>query len=274
MIDVEIISEISQEVFSEHSSVLVNCSKVLGATIFLVASAKKFMSQFAQKGTVSPDSKEGWGPHDILRILLMMTLIVFIPEILSLIDKILNGVLGLFVDDLGPKLTAMELSDLDVPEHSEEDSILHALLKTALDIKRSIHPISILNSFIISASYYLDILIFLIYLGKRFFALGVIKIISPLLVAFAIFPKYQELVYNIGKVYVRTFLTIIPLLLVNVFANEFYATFMGYMTGTVGKTATMVAGGETIKAVTLLGFIWLKFKLFKYSSEIMKSLWP
>lgn len=273
MIDIELITEISEEVFSGHAEVLVMASKTVAALIFLVATAQKFMKSYATSGSVEMGKKDGLGPYDILRILFVLVLIVFIPEILQLIDRILNGILELFLLDFGSELTALEMEDIPMTANTGDNSTLDSILTVLMQINANLSPVAWLNNSIINFAYYIDILIFLMFLGKRFFILGVIKILSPLMVAFAVFPKYHDLIYNIGKVYTRTFITIIPLLLVNVFANQFYKMFMEYMTDSVGGAVTMATVGQTIKCLAIIGFIWLKFKLYKQSTEIVNSLW-
>lgn len=274
MIDVEIITEISEEVFAGHAEVLVLASKTVAALIFLVGTAQKFMKSYATSGSTEMGKRDGVGPYDILRILFVLVLIVFIPEILQLIDRLLNGILDLFIIDFGSELTALEMHDIPLEAHTGDNSTLDTILTVLMNISASLSIVSLLKNSIIEIAYYIDILIFLIFLGKRFFILGVIKIMSPLMVAFAVFPKYHDLIYNIGKVYARTFLTIIPLLLVNVFANQFYKMFMEYMTDSIGGVSAMIAVGQTITSIALVGFLWLKFKLYKQSTEIVKSLWP
>ena len=274
MVDIELVTKVSENVFSGYSQILVNSSKILAGTIFIVGTTQKMMKAYAETGSLQLGKANGIGPYDLLRILGILILIAFIPEILGLIDKILNGIFSLFWDEISGQVTILEMNDIPVNISTEEDSVMNSILQTLLELKSELSPIGMLTRAILGIGYFLDILVFLIFLGKRFFILGVIKILSPLMVAFAIFPKYHDLVYNVGKVYTRTFLTIIPLLLVNIFANEFYKEFMEYMTSTTERIGTMFIVGDTIRAIAVMGLIWLKIKLFKQSSEIMKSLWP
>lgn len=274
MIDVEILTEISQKVFSEHSQVLVYSSKIIAASVFVVASIKTFTTEFTKRGSVDNDQKTGFNSYFVIRSLILLALIGSIPELLTLLDKMLSGMLDLFVKDFDNDLYALEMQKLPIPEATEEDSVVNSILKLILDFKEYFSITGGIARAVNYIAYIIDVLIFMIFLGKRFFALGVIKLISPLMVAFSIFPKYQELVYNIGKIYARTFLTIIPLLLVNVFANEFYRLFIEYMTGSSSATGVMIMAGDFVKTVAQVGFIWMKLKLFKYSTELMHSLWP
>lgn len=275
MIDVEILTKVSEKVFSEHLSVLVYSSKALAAIIFLVAASKKFMTQFAKGNDFSAKDADSFSSYDILRTLILLALIGTIPEILMLIDKLFSGILELFVGDFkNNELFALQMKDVPVPEVTQDDSTMNAILKSLMKIQDMFTLGGELTNTMSYIAYGLDVLVFMIYLGKRFFALGVIKVLSPLLIAFSIFPKYKDLTYNIGKVYIRTFLTIIPMLLVVAFANEFYAMFIEYMTGDASKTAIMLAAGDVVRTIAICGVVWLKFSLFKQSSEIMKSLWP
>lgn len=275
MLDIEILTAVSDKVFSEHLSVLVYSSKALAAIIFLVAMSKKFMQGFAKGQSFDGRSNDGFSSYDILRGLLLLMLIGTIPDLLRMFDHLFSGILDLFVSDFkNNELFALQMQDVPISEITEEDSTTNAMLKSLLRIEESLSLGMATSNLVIYVAYGLDVLIFMIYLGKRFFALGVIKILSPLLVAFSIFPKYQELTYTIAKVYIRTFLTIIPMLLVVAFANQFYEMFLEYMVGDSSRTLIMVAAGDLVKTMALLGTVWMKFVLFKYSSEIMKALWP
>lgn len=276
MIDVKILTEISQEVFSKHLLVLVNSSKALAGIIFLVAMSKKFMTSFAKKGSVGiGDSEDSLSPHDLLRSVLLLLLIGFIPDILNLIDLMLNGLIDVFVSDFkADEMSAIDIGSPPVTIMEDDDTIMGSILKTMLSLKNTLSPGVLINRFVGGVAYYLDVLVFMIYLGKRFFILGVLKVISPLILAFSIFPKYKDLTYNLMKIYVRTFLTIIPMLLVVVFANQFYSIFMKYMSDGTYGSFTMLVEGSTVQGMAILGMVWLKFTLFKQSSEIMKSIWP
>lgn len=273
MLDINILTEVSESVFSEHLSVLVYSAKALAAIIFLVATSKKFMEQFAQGAEFK--GADAFGPKDILRTLLILALIGVAPELLSAIDSIFSGVLELFIGDFkGNELSALQMKEIPIAEATEDDSVMNSILKSLLNLQSMFSLETGLSNMFAYLAYGVDVLIFMIFLGKRFFALGVIKVLSPLLIAFSIFPQYKDLTWNIGKVYLRIFLSIIPMLLAVVFANEFYLMFMKYMTGDASKTGIMVAAGGLVQTVAICGTVWLKLTLFRYSSEIMKALWP
>lgn len=271
MIDVDLLTKVSDKVFSEHLTIFVWAAKALGATLFLFVSGKHVMKFFIQGKNMDG---EAIGTHEILRLLATLALIVAIPDLLNLADKLFSGLLDLFMGDFkGDELSAMQFADLPVSEVTQEDSSTNAILKTLLNIKDMFSVNFGLTRILTYFAYGLDILVFMMFLGKRFFILGVLKIISPLLIAFSMIPEYKAISYNLGKVYTRTFLSIIPMLLVVVFANEFYSMFNEYMIGDTSRTGIMVAASDVVRAMAILGMVWLKFKLFRTSSDIMKSVW-
>ena len=114
----------------------------------------------------------------------------------------------------------------------------------------------------------LDLFIYPLFLAERFFLLGIMRALFPLVISLAVFEKFRSLAYSFFKLYAAVYMLVPAFFLVNVFINAIYteinASFWENLFGSdVGSKffAPVVELGS-------IGFIvFLKFKLYKRATS-------
>ena len=274
----KVATKVYETVFNDDLSTFILFAKTIAGLFIGVNLFQKLMANYSNGGQPfkKSDSK-GFSPQEIFTSFLLLVLVVSITDLLNVIDNVLTLLADetqfKFEEDLGPWATAAKWEDFpDDPTFTIWDKIL----LTLENISKTLNPASLVQAIVGALAWILDQMIFIYFLAIRFFVMGIIKLMSPIIIALSIIDKFRAWALGLIKVYVRTFLTIIPMLLVAVFAARMYNGLYEGIEDAAGDTISngIYILGSTTRTPALLLFIFLKFKLYGKCSEIMKSLMP
>ena len=275
----KVASQAYEAVFNDDLSTFILFAKTIAALFIGVNLFQKLMANYSTSGQAfkKSDSK-GFSPQEIFTTFLLLVLVITITDLLNIIDNILTLLADetqfKFEKDLGPWATAAKWEDF--PD-DVSFTVWDKILLTLENIVNVLSPMALVQALVGALAWILDQMIFIYFLAVRFFVMGIIKLISPLIIALSIIDKFRAWALGLVKIYVRTFLTIIPMLLVAVFAarmyNALYNGLDSIADGAIQTTGAYVVGAST-RTPALLLFVFLKFKLYGKCSEIMKSLMP
>jgi len=277
------ILEIYNEVFENiQLNFMVNASKAIGGIIVIVMLSKMVFKSYSENGKVfaiNTDSESGLSPYKLLRMLFLLLMIGFSTQILELAD----GIMGSIESEAYVNIKEMPDKIQEVYQTEREFNIQNLgfwdkILNQMNEIIKVINP---LNWFGMGTSGFVYIILTIIemiryplFLMQRFFVMGLIKIFFPLMIAFSLFDKTKDYVFEIMKVYLRTYLVIIPWIFVNMFGNTMVNGIMGKLSSNVsGVTSSVMAVSEgMIWAVLMIMLIFFKFKAYNKSREFMKDI--
>jgi len=275
--NLELINKVFHELFDDQLSIFIYAGKFIGVLLFMFTVGKKLMQNFSTKGVSFDKTKEGLNPYDILRAIILLAVIVSITEILTLFDNILLLIENLGMSAYREDLSPLALYNVPLEDPNTGSSTIDLVIKYLRNINENLNPVSfVLKGFYIIL-WMVDIILFVVFIAQRFFFMGIIKLFAPIIIGLSILPEYKEMSYNLGKVYLRNFLIIIPYLAVFVFANKIHDALVAganEVAGGAGSVAlTMVVGGHlAIRVVALLAAVVIKAMLLKKSGDFMKQL--
>ncbi len=270
--NLELIDGVFHDLFDNELSLFIWAGKFLAIIVFMFTIGKKAFKSFSSHGVVFGKDQEGLTPYDIVRGLIILAVILSITEILTLVDSIL-----LLIEDVGRSTFVAEMNPLSLYEAEIKppdtgSGSFDIMIEYLRKLNENFNP----TMWVLKGFYLLlwlfDIVLFTVFIARRFFFMGVIKLFSPIILALSMLPEYKDLSYNLGKVYLRNFLVIIPYLLVFVFANRIHDAMVEAGMNAWGGVAVM--GERAIRVVGLLAAVLIKFTLLKKSSDIMKQLIP
>jgi hypothetical protein len=216
----------------------------------------------------STDVKEGkealkppLTPYDIIKGVLMIVLIASYDQLLEFLDTILNAVTTQYTN-IEPNIPKP-----DSEEIVGEDSLSWraAMKQMADEIVRTLsdptYPLLKLLEFLVWIG---DMLIYGVFLVERFFFLGVLRVLGGIAIACSVLPKLEKWFMNWLGLYVAFYLLILPFFFINAFTNALYQH------GETMINAISPFGATSPVLLILLIFIlWVKWRLFKKSSQIV-----
>ncbi|MUP46530.1 hypothetical protein E0K83_12355 [Gramella sp. BOM4] len=234
--------------------------KALAVLLFLVNIIKKY-----HEGAVASDGYT-WGlnPADLIRNLVIVLLVIFSSEILSVFDGILVGVETRF-RDTAPALVPLQLQDVEIERDmglveagSKALAMLYEYLVTPF------YPMKVIAFILGIFLWIMDLFIYPLFLAERFFLLGLMQLLFPLVISLSVFEKFRELAYRFFKLYAAVYMIVPAFFLVNIFINQLYnAINTDFWPNLVGNSID----GSVLAPVIQLGsigfMVLLKFKLYK-----------
>lgn len=274
MINLKFLDEVFHELFDGDLSAFVYAGKFIGVIIFMLTIGKELFKNFAASGKTFGEGKEGFTPYTLIRGLIILIAIVSITEILTMVDKILLLIEQIGESKWNAELKPLSLYEVKIDAPDTGSSALDIAILHLRNISDYLNPMVLINKILYIVFWILDLIIFSIFVAKRFFYLGLLKLFSPIILGLSILPEYRLMSYNLGKIYLRNFLSIIPFILVIVFANRLHDAFISTLheSGNGAGTFFMSAGGQTIRTVALVFTVILKIVLFKSSSNFLKDV--
>lgn len=278
----QFLDSVYQEIFSASGvSWLVLISKTLGCMILLYTLTESMVKNFTATGQVLSKDKDGFTPFLMLRSVFLILLIAFSTEILSMLDTICTAIEEYALEGIEFEQEVIEMKQKlrDVP--NENDNAFTMLIKLFKDLIDMLNPMNLIygpaNAIAISFAWLVDMFIYPIFLAKRYFFMGIIRVFFPLMIALSIYPKTQDYMLNIIKVYARYFLAIIPLAFVTFFVSSLQQGLFEYVSANVDHTVTTAVYTINAGAFKLYGIVFgiiLKIILYKESFKIMEKIIP
>jgi hypothetical protein len=109
-----------------------------------------------------------------------------------------------------------------------------------------------------------DMLIYGVFLVERFFFLGVLRVLGGIAIACSVLPKLEKWFMNWLGLYVAFYLLILPFFFINAFTNALYQHGETIINGISPFGAT-----SPVLLILLIFILWVKWRLFKKSSQIV-----
>lgn len=234
--------------------------KGLAVLLFLVNIIKKY-----HEGAVSSDGYT-WGlnPSDLIRNLLVVILVIFSTEILGVFDGILVGIESSF-RDTAPALVPLQLQDIEVEQDmglveagSKALGMLYEYLVTPF------YPMKVVAFIISIFLWIMDLFIYPLFLAERFFLLGLMQLLFPLVISLAVFEKFRDMGYRFFKLYAAVYMVVPAFFLVNIFINQLYeAINTDFWPNLVGGSVDGSILAPVIQLGSVAFMVLLKFKLYR-----------
>lgn len=278
MLNLQDLTEIYKIMFdTTFVNTFVISGKVLGCFIIIVSLYAKIFKNFGNWDKLLVKESESHSvPYILISGLILLALIVLSTEIFTLTDNIFASIEEEFVEQYTESFDILEYAQdpYDLESDDEEYSIfsIESLLSDiVLMFHKAISGSWLIGGLMSLIIYMFDSIIYGLFLCERFFMLGVLKLLSPLIIAFSILEKFRSMLYDLVKVLLRWYLVIIPFFFVNIFCGTIIKNMPDAMTEIAGET-----GGELLfdstKIVFYLFLIIAKFKLFKASKDLLKDV--
>lgn len=254
---------------SDFSQYTIGGMKTLAVLFFLINILKKY-----NEGAVDKDGYT-WGltPGDLIKNFVIVILVIFSTQVLSFFDGILVAIESQY-RSTAPALLPLQMQDIPLEESvSGFDAAKKAMALLYDALVTPLYGFKIFAFIISLFLWILDLFIYPLFLAERFFLLGIMRAIFPLVISLAVFEKFRSLAYNFFKLYAAVYMLVPAFFLVNVFVNAIYteinASFWENLFGSdVGSRffAPVVELGS-------IGFIvFLKFKLYKRATSFTLRL--
>tara|TARA_R110002167_G_scaffold105083_1_gene270467 strand:- start:13307 stop:14149 length:843 start_codon:yes stop_codon:yes gene_type:complete len=243
--------------------------KALAVLFFLVNILKKYNEGIADKDGYT------WGlnPGELAKNFAIVVLVIFSSQVLGLFDGILVAIEGQY-RGTAPALLPLQMQDIPIEE--DINFIGAAQAAMALLYEALITPLYGFKifAFIISIILWiLDLFIYPLFLAERYFLLGIMQALFPLVISLAVFEKFRSLAYTFFKLYAAVYMLVPAFFLVNIFVNAIYTEInTNFWTNLFG---TDVGQGFFAPVVQLgsVGFIvFLKFKLYRRATSFTLRL--
>lgn len=278
MLNLQDLTEVYKTMFdTSFAQTFVISGKIIGCFLIIISMYAKIFKNFGQwDKLLIKESEEHSLPYTLVSGLILIGLILLSTSIFTLTDNVFASIEKEFVQKHTESFELLEyMQDPYEKEREDEEFSIFNLEALLSKISMQFHKV-VSGSWIISGvmsllMYMLDSIIYGIFLCERFFVLGVIKLMSPLIFAFSVFEKFRSLLYDLMKVLLRWYLVIIPFFFVNIFCGAIVKNMPGAMTQIAGET-----GGELLfnssRAIFFLFLIIVKFKLFNTSKTVLKEI--
>ncbi len=272
--NLQLIDGVFHDLFDDEFSIFIYAGKFIAVLIFIFTIGKKAFQSFSTHGMAFDKSKEGLSPYDILRGLVFLAAIISITEILTLADRILLLIENIGISKYQTDLSPMALWDVELKPPNSGSSTVDLILEYLRKINDNLNPLNWIMKGIYLILWMVDVILFVVFVAQRFFIMGIIKLFAPIILGMSILPEYRMMSYNLGKVYVRNFLVIIPYMLVFVFANKIHDALvsLGYEAWGGTGTIAMTMAGRSVRSAGLMAAVLIKIMLLRKSSDIMKQI--
>ncbi|MEE9361367.1 MAG: hypothetical protein V3U92_02080 [Cellulophaga sp.] len=189
-------------------------------------------------------------------------ILIFLDGLLSPLDRWVNS-----YDEFNH-----ELFNEEITEAEEDLGALGYLQQAAVSFIEMIkNPFSIIIKIAYVIFWFLDNLIYGIFLIERFFFLTVLKILGPIAFTMSVFEKFRDKLYKWFQLYIAAYLLILPFFLVILITNELFAQ-MNERAKELPLFDVLPSVKITAYAVIIGVSFFLKLRLFKKSSEYVYKL--
>lgn len=244
--------------------------KLLAIALFLLSIWTNMVSKMTRSWGVDNETSDL--PYNSNKLLTSFIFVLLI----SIYDKLLLFLDGMFLP-LDHYFSASSPLGITIVEESvEQETSLHwknaitniGTIFGSLTLGDSFGS-NLLTAFFYSIAKAIDAMIFGLFLIERFFMLGLLKLLGPFAIAVSIYKAGNEHFMRWLKLYIATFLLIIPFFLVIGFSN----TIATIISNAVTKIPIVdVLMGRSIEVGILIFLIWVKLKLFKKSYDMVYKL--
>ncbi len=227
------------------------------------------IKKYIEGGTERDGTTWGLKPKDLLTSLSSILLVIFCTEILSFLDSILGSIEQGFKDS-APPLIPLPLAEIKFEDMSVWDVFTMAAEKTVDLFTNPFAGMEIL-AFIISLILWgLDIFIYPLFLAERFFLMGLMRVLFPIVITFSVLDKFKDLQWKFYKLYIGLYLVAPAFFLVNVFINKLHGVFKDqFFDDLLGEKFSKIIPDSYSSVIILMFILLLKFKLYRKSHDFV-----
>ena len=254
---------------SSFSQYTIAGMKTLAVLFFLVNILKKYNEGIADKDGYT------WGlsPGELTKNFAVVLLVIFSTLVLGFFDSILVSIEAQY-RGTAPALLPLQMQDIPIEEDVSIIEVAQAAMTLLYEaLVTPLYGFKIFAFIISLFLWILDLFIYPLFLAERYFLLGIMQALFPLVISLAVFEKFRSLAYTFFKLYAAVYMLVPAFFLVNVFVNALYTEInTNFWTNLFG---TDVGQGFFAPVVQLgsVGFIvFLKFKLYKRATSFTLRL--
>lgn len=276
--------EFYEEIFDlMQLNFMVTASKAIGGLIIIIMLLKMVFKSYSENGKIfstnTDSGSNGFSPYQLLRMLFLLLLIGFSTNLLSAGDSIMGVIEEAAFDNMEEIPSNVDnILKQEKQINIDELDFFDKILNNLNEIIKLLNPVNWIgwgtSGILYIVLEIIEMLMYPLFLMHRFFIMGLIKIFFPLMIALSIFDKMKDYIFEIMKVYLRTYLVIIPWMFVTIFGNTIVTGIIGKLnTKAIGTTnAVMTVSEGMIWLVLMLMLIFFKFKAYGRSREFMKEI--
>ena len=239
--------------------------KFLAASFFLLTIYTNMITSRFEWG----EPKLPFDQGKFFNVIIIIVLIASYDYILILLDSLLSP-LDAQVNKYNSVQHLLFKEEVIAPE--EDLSAMATLKKAASQVLEFMtRPFALFIKMFYIVFWFLDNLVYAVFLIERFFFLTVLRLLGPIVFVMAIFEKFRDLLYKWIKLYVAVYLLILPFFVVIYVTNEIYrqlslqvddVAYLDFLPNIKYQTYAVLVG---------LSF-FIKLRLFKKSTEIVYKI--
>ena len=210
----------------------------------------------------------GISANDIVMALVVILALGMYDKILESLDSILMAVESQYRDfqvNIAPLEDPEELEDYDTSEMGWSGALK---LMAGVVIDSFLAPGTWVLGLLGGLAWILDILIYAIFLGERFFILGILRILGGLAIACYPIERLRSWFWNWVKLYTGYYLMMIPFFLIVGFTNY----LSDYLQQSVFSATYSDQAVVSVEYIILILGVWLKYRLFRGAREVTLKL--
>ncbi len=254
---------------SQSIFVIITGLKVVGVCVVTIVWYGKYLDYIGDKeNKTSPLS-----PKDLITGFLFIIAISVYDQILYALDLLWGAVEAFYKDfQVQPKDIGLQAPDEITEEEAKgwQDTLKDMAYLVIRTLKDPTYPLVYAAKAI---AWFVDLMIFAVFVAERFFFMGILRILGGIAIAFSYHPKLQKWFWNWLGAYTAIWLLIIPYFLVNAFTGIIYERAQVILDDTAASSGLLPTPGVYSPLIILIFFlIWLKFKLYKGSREIVNKI--
>ena len=244
--------------------------KTLAITLFLLSIWTNMMTKMTGKWGVDNESSDlPYNPSKLVTSLIFVLLIASYDQLLLLLDQMFLPLDAYFTASSPLGITSTEPLQEQEAKLDWTDVILNLGNFMGSILSANSFGSNLISSFLYPIAKAIDSMIFGLFLIERFFILGLLKLLGPFAIAISIYKAGNEHFMRWLKLYIATFLLIIPFFLVIGFSNTIATIISNVVTNIPIIDIFM---GRGIELGILIFLIWVKLKLLRKSYDMVYKL--
>ena len=266
--------EFLRELFQEFQELvgynwIVQGMKGICLTFIVIFFYRKFLNQLKlhKQNSENPPIR----PSDIFRALLVFAMCAGYDVVLQMLDSFFIGVEDGYstfeVHSLIEGAQDESITEDDAAEWTDQ-------LKEAAQVVTSVitDPFYLFVQLLNAIAWLLDLLLYAIYLLERFFVLFILKALGCFAIAAYCIEEARNWTWKWVGLYVAVYMTIIPYMFINQFANVVYEMSLEKLSEETGGISDWGLGFNSIMVPVVLLSVFAKWKVYKKSGEIVNSI--
>ena len=267
--DYSFVLEMYQEMLDRDSIfVLISGLKVVGVVFVIIVWYGRYLEALKAPDDDKTSNVLPITPKDIVTGFGTILLIGFYDQILDLLDGFFATIENFYTELQQPPKDLGMTGTGEIGEATDKD--WQDMLKDmATHIQYAVtDPSYIIVQGIKGIAWFIDLIIYAVFLAERFFAMGILRILGGIALAVSYHSKLSKWFWNWLGIYTAVWLLIIPYMLINVFTNVIYETTHQQLM----IQATVMPGAYSPMIVVVLFIIWLKIKLYSASKDLVYKI--